>query len=194
MRARKSETRARDAAIALLPLLGPLAWMVWNAHAHGDAFHFLARVSRYRQTHGAAGAPLGEKLLVYPRALVRGFAELGRCVIERLDHDAPRGLASFGVRRDRSHRAPPRFDRKRRPGLLDLGVCGGPEFGQHARGRNALRAVQPEVRDESIEAGTGIQVGVRLHLGEHAGAGMLCIEGHRVVEEQRKTARLQRFG
>jgi hypothetical protein len=76
MRARTSERRGRDAVIALLPLLGPLAWIGWNAHAHGDALHFLARVSRYRQAHGAAGAPLGDKLLVYPRALVRGFPEL----------------------------------------------------------------------------------------------------------------------
>lgn len=55
---------------AFLPALGPLAWMAWNAHAHGDATHFVARVTAYRHAVGAAGAPLGEKLLVYPRALV----------------------------------------------------------------------------------------------------------------------------
>ena len=56
--------------LSLLPMLGPMAWMAWNLHAHGSATHFLARVSAYRHAVGAAGAPLGEKLLVYPHALL----------------------------------------------------------------------------------------------------------------------------
>jgi hypothetical protein len=44
--------------------------MAWNAHAHGSPFHFVARVTTFRQTIGAADIPLGEKLLAYPRALV----------------------------------------------------------------------------------------------------------------------------
>jgi len=50
-------------------VLGPLAWMAWNAHAHDGPLHFFTRVANYRHTVGAAGAPLLEKLLVYPRAL-----------------------------------------------------------------------------------------------------------------------------
>jgi hypothetical protein len=46
----KDGTRAglasRAGAIALA-CLGPLAWVLWNRHAHGDAFHFHARVSAY---------------------------------------------------------------------------------------------------------------------------------------------------
>ncbi|HWL85255.1 MAG TPA: hypothetical protein VNO21_05610, partial [Polyangiaceae bacterium] len=34
--------------VALIPMLGPAAWMAWNLHAHGSATHFLARVAAYR--------------------------------------------------------------------------------------------------------------------------------------------------
>ena len=44
--------------------------MAWNAHAHGSALHFLARVTSFRHAIGAADAPLVDKLLDYPRALV----------------------------------------------------------------------------------------------------------------------------
>jgi len=37
---------SRAGAIALA-CLGPIAWVLWNHHAHGDAFHFHARVSAY---------------------------------------------------------------------------------------------------------------------------------------------------
>jgi hypothetical protein len=69
-------TRARDAAIAAgLALVGPLAWMAWNASTHGDALHFFARVSRFHEAHaGAAG--FGERLWLYPAGLVRGAPEI----------------------------------------------------------------------------------------------------------------------
>lgn len=65
----------RDAACALVAAAGPLAWMAWNAHAHGDALHFVARVTTFRQAVGAADVPLAEKLLGYPRALLRETPE-----------------------------------------------------------------------------------------------------------------------
>ncbi len=37
---------SRAGAIALASL-GPIAWVLWNRHAHGDALHFHARVSAY---------------------------------------------------------------------------------------------------------------------------------------------------
>lgn len=58
-----------DAASVAVALAGPIAWMAWNAHAHGDALHFVARVTRFRQAIGAADVPLADKLLDYPRAL-----------------------------------------------------------------------------------------------------------------------------
>jgi hypothetical protein len=53
----KDGTRAglasRAGAIALA-CLGPIAWVLWNRHAHGDAFHFHARVSAYWFAWGGA--------------------------------------------------------------------------------------------------------------------------------------------
>jgi len=59
-----------EALWAAVALSGPVLWMAWNAHAHGSAVHFLARVSTFRRATGAANLPLGDKLLGYPRALV----------------------------------------------------------------------------------------------------------------------------
>jgi hypothetical protein len=70
LQARRGPAPGRDIAWALLAAAGPIAWMAWNAHAHGSALHFIARVTRFRQAVGAADMPLGEKLLGYPRALV----------------------------------------------------------------------------------------------------------------------------
>jgi len=36
------------AGAAGLALAGPLAWVLWNGHAHGDFLHFAARVAAYR--------------------------------------------------------------------------------------------------------------------------------------------------
>jgi hypothetical protein len=66
----------RDLACALAAALGPAAWMAWNAHAHGDALHFVARVTTFRHAIGAADIPLADKLLGYPRALVRETPEV----------------------------------------------------------------------------------------------------------------------
>jgi len=63
-------SRGRDLACALVAAAGPVAWMAWNAHAHGSAFHFVTRVTTFRQAIGAADVPLSEKLLAYPRALL----------------------------------------------------------------------------------------------------------------------------
>ena len=54
----------------LLAAFGPLAWMVWNAHAHGSPFHFVSRVTAFRHAIGAADLPIRDKILGYPRALV----------------------------------------------------------------------------------------------------------------------------
>jgi hypothetical protein len=60
----------RELACAVLALAGPGLWMAWNAHAHGSAFHFVARVSSFRRSIGAADVPWLDKLLDYPRALI----------------------------------------------------------------------------------------------------------------------------
>jgi hypothetical protein len=63
---------ARGARIvaASLAAIGPLAWMAWNAHAHGSALHFFARVATFRRESGGAAVPLATKLTTYPQALL----------------------------------------------------------------------------------------------------------------------------
>ena len=61
---------------AVAAVSGIVGWLAWNAFAHGDALHFLARVQRYADAHGHEGARL-EALLVYPRALVGDGRALG---------------------------------------------------------------------------------------------------------------------
>jgi hypothetical protein len=70
LQARQGETRAQDIACAVVAAMGPIAWMAWNAHAHGDALHFIARVTGFRHAIGAADVPFSEKLLGYPRSLL----------------------------------------------------------------------------------------------------------------------------
>jgi len=72
----------REVACAMVALLGPALWMAWNAHAHGSALHFIARVTAFRRAIGAADVPWIDKLLGYPRSLVLetpGAAALGVC-------------------------------------------------------------------------------------------------------------------
>jgi len=70
MRAAGGARPMRELACAAAAVAAPLAWMAWNAHAHGSALHFVARVTTFRQTIGAASAPLADKLVGYPRALL----------------------------------------------------------------------------------------------------------------------------
>jgi hypothetical protein len=67
--AARGQRPGREIACAALAAAGPIAWMLWNRHAHGSAIHFLARVSAFRHAIGAADIPLKDKLLGYPRAL-----------------------------------------------------------------------------------------------------------------------------
>jgi len=65
-----SGIRDRDRAalrFAAVCLLGPVLWMLWNAHAHGDGLHFMARVSRFRE-HAGQGGSLISNVLFYPKA------------------------------------------------------------------------------------------------------------------------------
>jgi hypothetical protein len=86
--ARRRERPARtDLVAGAIALAGPVAWMAWNAHAHGSPVHFVARVTAYRQAIGAAAIPLSEKLAAFPRALVSSepvvlaLAAIGACAL-----------------------------------------------------------------------------------------------------------------
>ncbi len=71
---RAGERRAAriDGVVAALCLAGPIAWIAWNAYVHGDALHFVARVARFQRALGGGEAPLADRILTYPRALVGG--------------------------------------------------------------------------------------------------------------------------
>ena len=60
-RAAGASSRALVVAVA-----GPVAWMAWNAHAHGSPLHFVARVTTFRHAMGAADVPLADKLARLP--------------------------------------------------------------------------------------------------------------------------------
>ncbi|WP_438005628.1 hypothetical protein WME89_44180 [Sorangium sp. So ce321] len=78
--ARLGQGRAAQAKLSLaavVALAGPVAWVVWNRVAHGDALHFLARVASYRNAvspGGGDGTLL--RLFAYPAAMVREEPEL----------------------------------------------------------------------------------------------------------------------
>jgi hypothetical protein len=62
-----------------LALAGPLTWLAWNRHAHGDATHFLARVAAYKQALGVSGGSQEtalSRLAAYPVALLREAPEV----------------------------------------------------------------------------------------------------------------------
>ena len=56
--------------LAAIVAIGPLAWMAWNLHAHGDAFHFFHRVARYKRALGESPSGTFEALILYPRLLL----------------------------------------------------------------------------------------------------------------------------
>jgi hypothetical protein len=76
------EARPREAprmalaGAALLALAGPLSWLVSNRIHHGDALHFVARVTAYRQALGGPAAGGMERFLTYPSALVHEAPEV----------------------------------------------------------------------------------------------------------------------
>ncbi len=64
------------ALAALLPLIGPLGWMVHGLAHHGDPTVFLGRVAAYRHALGAGSAPWQVRLIWFPVALIRSEPEL----------------------------------------------------------------------------------------------------------------------
>jgi hypothetical protein len=61
---------SRDLLLAAIVASGPLLWMAWNAHAHGDALHFFQRVARFKRALGEGSPSTVEALLLYPRLFV----------------------------------------------------------------------------------------------------------------------------
>jgi hypothetical protein len=65
---RRREVRGVFVAAAALAALGPIAWLANNAFAHGDAFHFVARVAAFRRAN-TTPMPIAARLFEYPHAL-----------------------------------------------------------------------------------------------------------------------------
>lgn len=75
-RAVRARSRAEVVAAALV-VAAPLAWMIWNQHAHGSAVHFLHRVAKYRRAIGqGSSGQIAEAILLYPRLFVTTRPEL----------------------------------------------------------------------------------------------------------------------
>ncbi|MDB5212281.1 MAG: hypothetical protein JWO86_208 [Myxococcaceae bacterium] len=79
MRGLRGSKTARDAAasgdtgdllVAAIVAAGPLLWMAWNGHAHGDALHFFERVARFKRALGEPATGTLDALLLYPRLFV----------------------------------------------------------------------------------------------------------------------------
>ena len=62
--------RGQELLLAAVVSLGPLAWLAWNAHAHGDALHFFQRVARFKRALGDGTQETVPALLLYPRLLL----------------------------------------------------------------------------------------------------------------------------
>lgn len=62
--------RKRDLLLAGIVAFGPLAWLGWNALAHGDALHFFQRVARFKRALGEGTQDTIPALLLYPRLLL----------------------------------------------------------------------------------------------------------------------------
>jgi hypothetical protein len=69
-RALRGSSLRRELPAIVIAAIGPLAWMAWNAHAHGSPFHFIARVTAFRHATFTADVPIRDKILGYPRTLV----------------------------------------------------------------------------------------------------------------------------
>ncbi len=58
-------------------MAGPVAWVVWNRFAHGEALHFVARVTAYRRALGeGANEGVLARLGAYPVAFAREMPEV----------------------------------------------------------------------------------------------------------------------
>lgn len=68
--------RFRLMLAAVVALAAPAAWIAWNAHAHGDAFAFLARVAAYKKAIGAGASGLGGAAADYGLAFLVAEPEL----------------------------------------------------------------------------------------------------------------------
>lgn len=72
----KGRGRAASLSAGLIALAGPLAWIGWNRIAHGDPWHFVARVAAYRKALGGAEPGGLARLTAYPAAMFREEPEL----------------------------------------------------------------------------------------------------------------------
>ncbi len=54
-----------------LVVVAPLAWMAWNAGAHGSPLHFFHRVSNFKRAIGEGSTDVASALAFYPKLLVQ---------------------------------------------------------------------------------------------------------------------------
>lgn len=86
--------RRSDWGLLALVVIGPVLWMMWNAHAHDGPLHFFRRVSAYKRAIGDGATDPLAALLLYPRLLVTTRPEVS----------VPALLLVAGVLRDPARR------------------------------------------------------------------------------------------
>lgn len=93
--------------ISLAAIAGPVAWIAWNRIAHGDALHFVARVTAYRRALGdATNEGVLARLVAYPVAFAREMPEVAVPFLAYLALAASPRIRAEIVVRLRRHRAP----------------------------------------------------------------------------------------
>lgn len=86
-----SAARARPAArrrawleVAGIAAAAPIAWMAWNAYAHGSPLHFFHRVSAFKRAIGEGSTSTVAALVEYPRLLATTRPEVAAAALAGL--------------------------------------------------------------------------------------------------------------
>ncbi len=143
LRARKDR---RLFGLSILAAIGPLAWMAWNAYAHGNPLHFFHRVANFKRAVREAGDTSGGSLtalFLYPLLLAKTRPD----VLVATAICAWTERVRFGLRRLRA-------DEGANPGFTIPVLCALAQLGFLAYGN--LRDGAPTHHPERAVVGTGV--------------------------------------
>ena len=100
-------SRIAIASCSIVAIAGPALWIAWNRVAHGDPFHFVARVTAYRRALGeATNESVLARLAAYPVALAKEMPEVAILFVAALAIVAIPSHRRTIARTLRAHAAP----------------------------------------------------------------------------------------